>query len=85
MVKVFTNVERVTMKNPQQKPKSEYNVIPIYVRGDRKYINQLKSRAATADLPLADYVREKLDKAIGCEDNSFFDSRGNDTNQSGNV
>lgn len=73
------------MKTPQQKPKSEYNVIPVYVRGDRKFINQLKSRAANADLPLADYVREKLDKAIACDDNSFFESGGNDINQSGNV
>lgn len=73
------------MKTPQQKPKSEYNVTTLYVRGDRKYINQLKSRAANADLPLADYVREKLDKAIGCEDSSFFGQGGNDPNQSGNA
>jgi hypothetical protein len=73
------------MKTPQQKPKSEYNVIPVYVRGDRKFINQLKSRAANADLPLADYVREKLDKAIACEESNFFGQGGNESNQSGNV
>lgn len=73
------------MSSRKQKPKVEYNVIPVYVRGNRKYVNNLKSRAATANMPLSDYLREKLDKAIECEDNSLFDSRGNDANQSGNV
>lgn len=85
MVSTFTILERVTVKTPQQKPKSDYNVIPVYVRGDRKFVNQLKSRAASADKALADYVREKLDKAIACDDNLFFESDGKDANQSGNV
>lgn len=73
------------MKPGNRKTKSDYNFIPINVRGDRKYLNNLKSRAADADKPLADYVREKLDKAIACDDNSFFESRGNDTYRDGNV
>ena len=67
------------------KSKSEYNFIPVYVRGDRQYINRLKARAAHADMPLSDYVREKLDIAIACEDNSFFASHGKTDNQSGKA
>ena len=73
------------MSQSNRKSKSDYNFIPINVRGDRKYLNSLKSRAAHDDKPLADYVREKLDKAIACEDNSYFVDSGNDANQSGNV
>lgn len=73
------------MSPRKQKNKAEYNVVPVYVRGNRQYVNQLKSRAATADMPLSDYLREKLDKAIACEDNSFFDESGKPSNQSGNV
>lgn len=64
------------MTAPKPKSKSEYNMIPVYVRGDRKYINQLKANAASADMPLADYVREKLDFAIDQEGDIFFESSG---------
>lgn len=73
------------MTENKQKPKSDYNVVSIYVRGDRKYVNQLKSLAANADKPLADYVREMLDCAIACKDNSFFEQGGKPNNQSGKV
>lgn len=73
------------MPPQEQKPKSEYNMMPVYVRGDRKYINRLKSLAANADLPLADYIREKLDKAITCDETNFFGNTGSDLNRTGNV
>lgn len=72
--------------NPQNaKSKSDYNIIQVHLRGDRKYVNYLKSRANNADKPLADYLREMIDNAIGCQDNSFFESCGKQDNQSGKA
>lgn len=52
------------MKPKQKsKTKSEYGVLPLWVRADRMYVNQLKAKAAIADMPLADYIRYQLDVA----------------------
>lgn len=64
------------MTPDKQKPKSEYNVIAVYVRGDREYIDDLKSKAASAHKPLADFIRDNLDKAIACPHESFFEEGG---------
>lgn len=72
------------MKNPKQKPKSDYNLIPINIRGDRQFVNRLKSVAARVDMPIADYVREKLENAIGQDESVFFASRGSGDNRNGN-
>ena len=71
------------MDNLKQKPKSAYNIIPVFIRGDRKFVDGLKSKAALAGIPLADYVRESLDYAIANIDTSFFVSCGSDKNQKG--
>lgn len=72
------------MTSRNQKPKSEYNVTPVYLRGDRRYVNHLKSLAASADITLSDYIRETLDLGIECRDADFLPSRGKDQSQSGN-
>lgn len=63
--------------------KSEYGVMPLWVRADRKYVNRLKANASLADMPLADYIRTKLDVAISNESGSFVAESGNDCNQIG--
>ena len=72
------------MSPQNKKAKSEYNVIAVYVRGDRDYVDQLKSRAAIAHMPLSDFIRDSLDKAIACDDSVFFTQSGKDHNQGGN-
>lgn len=84
MVKEFTTLERVRMKTPKQKPKTAYNMITLYVRGDRDFANFLKSQAALAGLPLADFMRETIDYAIGNSSSTFFAERGKCINRSGN-
>lgn len=59
-------------------------MITLYARGDRNFAQTLKSRAALAGMPLADYVREKLDYAIANDESIFFASRGSDVNRNGN-
>lgn len=73
------------MTPDSKKSKSDYGFISINVRGDREYVNDLKTRAISEGVPFADYVREKLDCAIACEDNSFFAQGGSPDNQSGKV
>ena len=72
------------MTNPKQEPKSAYNLIPVFIRGDREFINQLKSKAALAGIPLADFMRESIDYAIDNGVSTFFTSRGTDDNRNGN-
>lgn len=71
------------MAIPKQEPKSAYNLIPVFIRGDREFINQLKSKAALAGIPLADFMRESIDYAIANDAESFFASRGTDQNRKG--
>lgn len=71
------------MKNPVKKTKADYNFTPVHIRGDRKYVNALKSQAAQADMSLADYIRECLDYALENETPLFFRSDGTRVNQSG--
>jgi hypothetical protein len=78
---VLTVSERVTMP---QRPKSDYNIIPINVRGDKRYVNDLKARAARVNVPLADYARKCLDYAIDNEQSIFFADSGNSGDQNGN-
>jgi hypothetical protein len=59
-----------------QKPKTDYNLILVNVRGDRDFMYELKSRAANAKMKLADYVRSQLDP-------SFVATNGNEQTQNG--
>lgn len=65
------------------KTKTDYGVIPLWVRADRKYVNRLKAGASLADMPLADYVRECLDFATEHKSNSFVANTGNNCSQNG--
>jgi hypothetical protein len=73
------------MKTTKPKPLSDYNLITVYVRGDKKFARVLKSKAALTGQPLADCVREWLEFAIDNADASFCESGGNDTTRSGNT
>lgn len=64
------------MNSPNTKSKADYNVISVYVRGDRDYVYELKRRANAARKPLADYIREQLDS-------SFFANTGKPVNHDG--
>ena len=65
------------MNTPKEpKSKSDYNFIQVHVRGDRKFVNKLKSAAAAAEMTLADYIRAQLDP-------SFFVNDGKQTDQNG--
>ena len=59
-----------------QKPKTDYNLILVNVRGDRDFMFRLKAEAAEAKMLLADYLRSKLDP-------NFDASRGNGETQNG--
>ena len=71
------------MKTPEKKTKADYNFTPVHIRGDRKYVNSLKSNAAQAGISLADYIRECLDYAQEGHAPSFFFNDGTRVNQSG--
>lgn len=73
------------MSPQNKKQKAEYGVIAVYLRGDRDYVDQLKSRAAIAHKPLSDFIRDNLDKAIACDDSIFFADSGKDRNQGGKA
>lgn len=64
------------MATPKQEPKSAYSLIPVFIRGDRDYVDTLKSKAAAAHMPLADYLRKSADYAIANEESIFFADRG---------
>lgn len=72
------------MTTPKQNPKTAYNMITVYVRGDRDFAKFLKAKAAMAGMPLADFMRETIDYAIGNGDTIFFATGGNDKNRNGN-
>lgn len=69
------------MATPKQEPKSAYSLIPVFIRGDREFINQLKSYAALAGIPLADFMHESINYAIDNGVQNFFAKRGSDVNQ----
>lgn len=72
------------MRNQKQEHKSVYNLMPVFIRGDRNYIAILKSKAALAQMPLADYLRKSADYAIANGESIFFDDDGSDKNRNGN-
>lgn len=72
------------MRNSKQEHKSVYNLMPVFIRGDRNYIDTLKAKAALAHMPLADYLRKSADYAIANGDAIFFDESGSDVNRNGN-
>ncbi len=65
------------MRTPKEpKSKADYNLIQVHVRGDSNFVNQMKAEAALANMPLADYLRWKLEQ-------KNFTQRGKKSNQSG--
>ena len=71
------------MADPTKKSKSDYNFTPVTIRGDRKFVNMVKSRAAQAGMPLSDYISECLIYANEQANPLFFMNAGNAADQNG--
>lgn len=65
------------------KSKSEYRVMPLWVRANRKDVNRWKANASLASMPLADYIRNCVDFAIEHRAGSFAAECGNNCNHNG--